>query len=280
MRFRRALRDWTFTLLATLFTLVMLLPLIEMGLASIKTLDQVFSIPHSLWPEEVYLGTYLRDLWQTVPLMPRYILNSLLISTGVTLIALGLTIPASYSISRYRFPGRKQLLFLVLAINLLSPVIMLVPLFRTMRFFGLLNTYWAMIVPGAAFLMPFAVWMLAAYFDSIPKALEEAARIDGANQFQNLRHVVLPLIVPGLVSVSIYTFIVSWGQQFIFAITFNTNPRLNPIPQGLYEYFGQNLVRWNELMAASLISIVPVMILFLFLQRYLIQGLTAGAVKG
>jgi multiple sugar transport system permease protein len=161
-----------------------------------------------------------------------------------------------------------------------SPVVLLVPLFRTMRQYHLLNTYWSMILPGAAFLLPFSIWMLTGYFGNIPKALEEAAWVDGATRLQTLRRIVLPLAAPGLVTVATYAFVSSWGQQFIFAITFNTIREIQPIPQGLYEYFGQNIMLWNELMAASLVGILPVVLVFLFLQKYLIQGLTAGAVKG
>ncbi|MGD2178459.1 MAG: carbohydrate ABC transporter permease [Anaerolineae bacterium] len=262
------------------FLLFLMLPFVEMFLASIKPLKQVFSVPHTLLPETVYLKTYTHDLWKTVPLLPRYLLNSLVISSAVTIISLIAATPAGYAFSRFTFPGRRYLLFMTLAINMFSPVVLLVPLFRTMRAYHLLNTYWSMILPGAAFLLPFAIWMMTGYFGKIPKALEEAAWVDGATRLQTLRQVVLPLAAPGLVTVATYAFVSSWGQQFIFALSFNTIREIMPIPQGLYEYFGQVVVLWNELMAASLIGILPVILVFLFLQRYLIQGLTAGAVKG
>jgi multiple sugar transport system permease protein len=122
--------------------------------------------------------------------------------------------------------------------------------------------------------------LLTGYFGKIPRALEEAAWVDGATRLQTLRRVVLPLAAPGLVTVATYAFVTSWGQQFIFALSFNTIREIMPIPQGLYEYFGQVVVLWNELMAASLVGILPVILVFIFLQKYLIQGLTAGAIKG
>jgi len=263
-----------------LFLLFLMLPFIEMFLASIKPLEQVFSVPHTLWPETIYLQTYTRDLWETVPLLPRYLMNSLFISTVVTLICLAAAIPAGYAFSRFRFPGRDTLLFLTLAVNMFSPVVLLVPLFRTMRLFNLLNTYWSMILPGAAFLLPFSIWMLTGYFGNIPEVLEKAAWVDGATPWQTLYFIVLPLAAPGMVTVATFAFVSSWGQQFIFAISFNTIQEIQPITQGLYEYFGQNIMHWNELMAASLVGILPVVLVFLFLQQYLIEGLTAGAVKG
>lgn len=277
---RRFLQTTTIYLLVSLFLLFLMLPFIEMFLASIKPLEQVFSVPHTLWPETIYPQTYTHDLWETVPLLPRYLLNSVIISTAVTLICLVAATPAGYAFSRFRFPGRNVLLFSTLAVNMFSPVVLLVPLFRTMRQFNLLNTYWCMILPGAAFLLPFSIWMLTGYFGNIPKALEEAAWVDGATQWQTLRQILLPLAAPGLVTVATFAFVSSWGQQFIFAITFNTIREIQPIPQGLYEYFGQNVMHWNELMGASLVGILPVVLVFLFLQQYLIQGLTAGAVKG
>ncbi|MBI9045964.1 MAG: carbohydrate ABC transporter permease [Anaerolineaceae bacterium] len=267
-------------LLLGFFLLFLMLPFIEMFLVSIKPLEQVFEIPHSLWPETIYLKTYTHDIWETVPLLPLYLQNSILISTVVTLICLVAAIPAGYAFSRFRFPGRNAILFLTLAVNMFSPVVLLVPLFRTMRMFNLLNTYWCMIIPGATFLLPFSIWMLTGYFRNIPKALEQAALVDGATPWQALFHIVMPLAAPGMVTVATYAFVTSWGQQFVFAISFNTIREIQPITQGLYEYFGQNIMQWNELMAASLVAILPVTLVFLFLQKYLIEGLTAGAIKG
>jgi len=166
-----------------------------------------------------------------------------------------------------------------LAVNMFSGAVLLIPLFRLMRQLGLLNTYWAMIVPGAAFLIPSSIWLLRTYMMHIPKELDEAAWVDGASRLYTLRRVILPLAMPGIVVVAIMTFIGAYAQQFIFALTFNSKTEFLPLPVGLFAFFGKQEVIWNELMAASFIGILPVMIVIVFLQRYLVAGLTAGAIK-
>jgi multiple sugar transport system permease protein len=156
---------------------------------------------------------------------------------------------------------------------------LLIPLYRVMRTMGLLNTYWAMIVPGVAFLIPTGIWLLRSYLEKIPRELEEAAYMDGASRVYTLRRVVLPLAVPGLIVVGVAVFIGAYAQQYLFAITFNQTRELQPLPAGLNEFIGYQSVNWNEMMAAALVGVLPVMVIFLFLQKYLVAGLTAGAVK-
>ena len=160
-----------------------------------------------------------------------------------------------------------------------SGAVLLIPLYKLLRTLGLLNSYQAMIVPGVAFLIPTSIWLLKSYFEKIPIDLEEAAFVDGASRLQILRHIITPLSTPGLVVVSLYIFIGAHAQQFLFAITFNSKKEYMPIPAGLYEFIGYQTIKWNEMMAASLVGIAPVLIIFIFLQKYLVEGLTAGAVK-
>jgi multiple sugar transport system permease protein len=157
--------------------------------------------------------------------------------------------------------------------------VLLIPLYRVMRQLSLLNTYWAMIIPGVAFLIPTGIWLLRSYLEKIPKELEEAAYVDGASRLYTLRRVVIPLAVPGLIVVATSVFIGAYAQQYLFAVTFNNVTELQPLPAGLAEFIGYQDVTWNQMMAAALTGVLPVMIFFLFLQRYLIAGLTAGAVK-
>ena len=157
--------------------------------------------------------------------------------------------------------------------------VLLIPLYRVLRSLGLLNTYWAMIVPGVAFLIPTGIWLLRSYLEKIPKELEEAAFVDGASRMYTLRRVVLPLATPGLVVVGTAVFIGAYAQQFLFAITFNQQRELQPLPAGLFEFIGYQDVTWNQMMAAALVGVLPVMLIFLFMQKYLVAGLTAGAVK-
>ena len=157
--------------------------------------------------------------------------------------------------------------------------VLLIPLYKLLRSFGFLNTYAAMFVPGAAFLVPTGIWLLKAYLEKIPIELEESAWIDGASRMYILKRVVLPLAVPGLIVVAVATFIGAYAQQFLFAITFNQKREFMPLPAGIFEFIGYQSVIWNQMMAASLVGIIPVLIIFLFLQKYLVEGLTKGAVK-
>ena len=256
----------------------LLAPFIEGFLVSMKPLSLLFSSPYSFWPKNGSFDAYF-TMWTSVPMMGRYIFNSLFISTVVTIGVLLVVVPAAYAFARFDFPFRGQLLGAFLAINMFSGAVLLIPLFRLMRSLGVLNTYFAMIVPGIAFLIPTAIWLLRAYLLRIPRELEEAAWVDGASRIYILRRVVLPLAMPGIVVAAIATFIGSYAQQFIYALTFNSKTEYMPLPIGLFAYFGRQEVVWNELMAASFVGILPALIIIVFLQRYLVAGLTAGAVK-
>ncbi|MDQ1183335.1 carbohydrate ABC transporter permease [Agrobacterium larrymoorei] len=261
-----------------LFLIFVLSPFVEGFLVSLKPLSQLFSSPYRFWPENGSFEAY-RTMWVSVPGFARYIFNSFFISGIVTAIVLALVIPAAYAFARFEFRGSGLLLGAFLAVNMFSGAVLLIPLFRLMRSIGVLNTYLAMIVPGVAFLIPSAIWLLRTYMMRIPRELDEAAYVDGAGYFYTLRRVIIPIAMPGIVVVAITTFIGSYAQQFIYALTFNSKSEYMPLPVGLFAYFGRQEVIWNELMAASFVGIAPAMIVIFFLQRYLVSGLTAGAVK-
>lgn len=260
------------------FLTFVLAPFVEGFLVSLKPLSQLFSSPYRFFPENGSFEAY-RTMWVSVPGFARYIFNSFFISTIATVVVLILVVPAAYAFARFEFKGRGQLLGAFLAVNMFSGAVLLIPLFRLMRSMGVLNTYFAMIVPGVAFLIPSAIWLLRTYMARIPKELEEAAYVDGASYFYTFRRVILPLATPGIAVVAIMTFIGAYAQQFIFALTFNSKTEYMPLPIGLFAYFGRQEVIWNELMAASFVGIAPAMIVIFFLQRYLVSGLTAGAIK-
>ena len=261
-----------------LFLFFILAPFIEGFLVSLKPLGLLFSTPYKFIPENGSFQAYV-TMWESVPGFARYIFNSFYISTIITMAVLVMVVPASYAFARIKFSGAGYLLGAFLAVNMFSGAVLLIPLFRLMRGYGLLNTYWSMIVPGVAFLIPTAIWLLSTYMRRIPRELDEAAYVDGAGHFYILRRVILPLAMPGIIVVAITTFIGAYAQQFIFALTFNSKTEFMPLPIGLFAYFGRQEVIWNELMAASFVGIAPAMILIFALQRYLVAGLTAGAVK-
>jgi multiple sugar transport system permease protein len=261
-----------------IFLTFILSPFVEGFLVSLKPLGLLFSSPYKFWPENGSFAAY-RTMWVSVPGFARYIFNSFFISSIVTAVVLVLVVPAAYSFARFKFRGSGALLGAFLAVNMFSGAVLLIPLFRLMRSLGVLNTYFAMIVPGVAFLIPSAIWLLRTYMMRIPRELDEAAFVDGASHFYTLRRVILPIAMPGITVVAITTFIGSYAQQFIFALTFNSKTEYMPLPVGLFAYFGRQEVIWNELMAASFVGIAPAVILIFLMQRYLVAGLTAGAVK-
>ncbi len=261
-----------------LFLTFVLAPFVEGFLVSLKPLSQLFSSPYRFIPENGSFAAY-RTMWTSVPGFGWYIFNSFLISGVSTIIVLILVVPAAYAFARFEFRGAGLLLGAFLAVNMFSGAVLLIPLFRLMRSFGVLNTYFAMIIPGVAFLIPSGIWLLRTYMMRIPRELDEAAFVDGASHFYTLRRVILPIAMPGITVVAITTFIGSYAQQFIYALTFNSKTEYMPLPVGLFAYFGRQEVVWNELMAASFVGIAPALVVIFFLQRYLVSGLTAGAVK-
>lgn len=261
-----------------LFLMFILAPFVEAFVVSLRPIEAVFRIPYEFISEDMSFAAYAQ-MWDSVPRLGRYIFNSLFIATCVTLLALICIIPAAYSLSRFSYRGRDSVLASLLVVSMMGGAVLIIPLYKLMLSLGLLNSYAAMIVPGAAFLIPTGVFLMRTYFLRIPKELEEAAIVDGAGRLYILWRVILPVALPGIMVVAIMVFIGAYSQQFLFALTFNSTDELNPLPVGLYKFFGRSSIRWNELMAASLVGITPVLALYVILQKYIIAGLTSGAVK-
>ena len=260
------------------FTLcvVLIFPYAVMLLTSLKSKDTVYSIPPTLLPEEWVFTNYL-DIWTVVPLR-HYITNSVLLASGSTLLALICAIPAAYALARMRFPGRRIYLYAVIATQIFSPIVLLVGLFREMRWFGLLDSLWALVLINGAFFQAFAIWILSGYFASIPYSLEEAAWIDGCTRLGAVRRIVLPLALPGLVTTVIFVFIQSWNE-FVVALTIILTETKKPLTVGIFSFFGRYDIEWGYVFATSLIATIPVVVLFLIIEKYLVSGLTSGGVK-
>lgn len=261
-----------------IFVTFMLAPFLEAFLVSLRPLSGIFSVPYKIITDDMTFDAYF-SMWHSVPKLWLYMLNSFFIASSVTIISLTVVIPAAWAFARFEFRGRDAFLGGFLAINMVGGAVLIIPLYKLMQGLGLLNTYWAMIIPGAAFTVPTGIWLLRSYMMKIPRSLEEAAWVDGANRLYILRRVILPIAMPGIIVVAIATFITGYAQQFLFALVFNSLDDLNPLPVGIYQFFGRQTVLWHELMAASLVGILPVLIIYIFLQRYIVAGLTAGAVK-
>ena len=219
------------------FMTYILLPFFEMFMASLRPLEHLFRSPYQFWSDDMSFKAY-SDIWVTVPMLGRYIFNSVFLASVTTILCMSFVIPAAYSYSRFNFSGKRISLGLFLGVNMFAGAVLLIPLYKLLRSMGLLNTYAAMFVPGAAFLVPTGIWLLKAYLEKIPVELEESAYIDGASRMYILRRVVLPLAVPGLIVVGVATFIGAYAQQFLFAITFNQKREYMPLPAGIFEFVG------------------------------------------
>jgi multiple sugar transport system permease protein len=232
-------------------------------------------------PSHVTFAPYVQ-IWQTIPLL-HYFINSVIVSVISTVVAVLLATFAGYAISRFEFRGRKVFSLAVLSTQMFPGILFLLPLYLIYVNIGqvtgisLYGSYQGLIITYLTFALPFAVWMLAGFFSSIPRDIEEAALVDGASHWGALFRVVLPVARPGIIAVSVFAFMTAWGEV-LFASVLTTNST-RTLAIGLQEYATQGNTNWNQLMAASVVVSVPVVIGFLALQRYLVRGLTAGSVK-
>jgi multiple sugar transport system permease protein len=255
----------------------LLMPVWIMLISSLKPLGDV-QTPDPTWlPVPTRLQNYA-DIWSDIPLLT-YLKNSAIVALSSTGLVMTLAIPSAYTLARFSFLGRRPYMFALLTTQMFSPVVIIIPLYRFMRTSGLYDTLIAVIVADAAISMAFATWMLTGYFRSIPKDIEEAVWVDGGTRRDSLLRVVVPLSAPGLVTTAIYTFILAWNQ-FILPLSFVSSPEKQVVVVGLYDFVNEQGVQWNLLMASVVVAVIPVIILFTFVQRYLTEGLVGGATKG
>ena len=259
-----------------LVAFVFVAPYIVMVLDSLRTSSDVKSTPPSILPKVWQWDTYAQILGDERFL--NWLKTSLIVATGSTIIVILVAIPAAFMTARHRFPGRGVFLLLVLVTQMFAPTSLVVGLYRQFFELNMINTYGALIFTNAAFNLAFAIWILHGFFSSIPLEVEEAASLDGASRWQILRRVMLPLTLPGLVTATIFTFIAAWNE-YVVALTLMTDAARRPLTVGITSYVTAYVQHWNLLFAASVIALLPVVILFALIERHLVGGLTAGSVK-
>jgi multiple sugar transport system permease protein len=236
-----------------------------------------FTFPPRLWPRSVTLE-HFANLADN-PALGRYLANSLIVSLLTAVLTVIVAAYTGYSFAKFRYRGRRSLMYLVLASQMFPQALLLITLYLVFSATGLLNTYLALILSFTTFTLPLCVWMLKGFFDTIPDELIEAAKVDGAGQGAIIHRILLPISLPGLVATGLFAFIRGWND-FIFALTL-AGPQKQTLPPGLVNtYLGEFQAAWPDLMAASLVVSLPVVLGFVLLQRYLVAGLTSGAVKG
>jgi multiple sugar transport system permease protein len=272
------LAGWIFLVFLLIFAM---LPMVWMLITSLKTQFAALQYPPQWWPKDPTLDQYRTLLSPSNPTgkeFLRYMVNSIWVSTATTVIGVAVAVPAAYAFSRFRFPGRQGLFYSVLLRNMFPAVVFLMPLFIMMRKLHLINTHASLILTYLTFGLPLSIWLLKGFYDNIPAQLEQAARIDGATRFQAFYKIVMPLSSPGIIATAIYSFIIAWNE-YVYALTFLNDKQLLTLPVGLQRFFTEFATNWPGLMAASFIMSVPVVVLFLVLQKYFVRALTEGAVK-
>jgi len=273
---RRRIRPWLLSLWGLAVTAIFVAPYAVMLLDALRPSGDVLASPPSFLPR-----TWQWNTFGTVLGDERFIAwlkTSLLVATSSTVIVVLVAVPAAFFTARFRFPGRTAFLLLVLITQMFSPTSLVVGIYREFFELNLVNTYLAIILTNSAFNLAFAVWILQGFFSSIPRDVEEAANLDGAGRIGTLWHIMLPLIRPGLVTAVIFTFIAAWNE-YVVALTLMQDDAKKPLTVGINSYVTGYEQHWDQLFAASIIAIVPVVILFAVIEKHLVGGLTAGSVK-
>ena len=267
---------FAYTVLVILAVLV-LFPFYWMTITSFKNEDQMRSLVSMFWPRPLVTENYEQLLGKTD--FVAWYRNSATVAISSTLLATAVGTIGAYALARLRFFGRGFMASATLITYLVPPSILFIPLYAQMRNLGLANTLAGLIAAYPSFTVPFVTWLLMGYFESIPEELEEAAMIDGATRFGAFWRVVLPLSAPGVLAAGLYAFTQAWNE-FLYALVFITDGRLRTLPVGLASFITGDVYGWGYLMAGAVLTTLPVIAAYIYLQKYMVEGLTAGGVKG
>lgn len=265
--------------ISIIFLCILLFPLFWIVVTSLKTEKEIFQIPPTIFPHELNSKSYLAQVENGDFNMFRSFGNSLMISVGAMIISVILSVPASYGIAKYRFKGKNAILLSFLVTQMLPVSVLLTPMFIMFKGMHLYNTPFSAMIADATIGIPFSVLILKNYFASIPKELEEAAYIDGCNRFTGFIRVLIPIAKPGVMVCAIFSFLYGWGD-LAYGMTFILDQQKRPITAGIFNFMGQYGTKWSYLTAFAVVTIIPVALIFIFMQKYIISGMTSGAVKG
>lgn len=272
--------SWLLPLISVILVITFLFPLYWLVITSFKVESEIFQSPLTWFPKNLYFKAYTEQLSGSSYNIFLGFRNSAIIAFGALGISTLLAIPASYGLARFKFPGMHLFLLLFLVTQMLPASLILTPLFIQFKHMGLMGgTYWGTIIANATAGIPFSVVTLRTYFASLPKELEESAKIDGCNIFTTFVRIMIPIAIPGVVVAMVFSFLFAWGD-LIYGMTFIGNEQMRPITAGIYNFLGFQSTSWNNTMAFGTVSIIPVVLIFVFVQRYIVSGLTNGAIKG
>jgi multiple sugar transport system permease protein len=277
----RALRLAPSRFALLLFLVFALLPFLWMLTASLEPISSLYRASASLIPHPFTLQNYLnviRPGSANSNDFVRQFLNSIIVAGGTVVLAILIGVPAAYGFSRFQFRGRRTIMYIILAQSIFPLVNFLVPLYILMQTVGLLNSYWSLIIGYLTFSLPLDIWMLKGFFDGIPTDMEISARLDGASRWRTFLEVGVPPAVPGIVATAVFTFILAW-DEYLYALTMISSAPMRTLPLGIFSFFSDASPNWSLLTATAIAMSVPVVVVFLFLQRYFISALTKGALK-
>jgi len=252
-------------------------PFFWMISTSFKSLREIFVFPPYFFPKDFTLANFERLFEQTRFLT--YFKNSVFVSTSAVVLTMTIATAGAYSLTRFKFYGREKIASLILFTYMFAPIMIIIPFYVLIRKIGIANTHLALIMAYTAFCLPFSLWLLRAFFQSIPMALEEAALIDGAGRIRAVIYVILPLALPGIIATSIFTFILAWND-YIFVRILITSDELKTLSVGIADLYNATVIDWGMIMSGGMLITIPVLVFFIFIQRYLIAGWGTGAVKG
>ncbi|MEV6637925.1 carbohydrate ABC transporter permease [Actinoplanes sp. NPDC051470] len=252
------------------------LPVLWMLSTSFKSNGEVFQNPPKLITSTFSLDAYTAILGNGAQL--RYFLNSYIVAIAVTLLTLLVALVAGYAFSRFTFPFQKTINAVIVSVQAVPPITLVIPYFGLVVALGLYNTYPGLILTHMVFTLPYAIIMITAYLNTLPRELDESVKVDGGTGWTALWRILVPISVPGLIAVGVYTFMISWNE-YLFALTLTRTDDMRTVPIGIQMLMGQHSYEWNQMMAMSILGSIPVLVLFLLFQKRFIGGLTAGAVK-
>ena len=268
-----------FLLYFVVFDICMLIlyPYFVMFCTALKSRAEIFAMNGTILPIEAMWSNFTK-IWTLAP-MAKYLLNSIIIATGSTIIAMVCGIPAAYALARMKFKGQTAFLGFIIVSQMFAPVVLLIGIYKVIKMLSLTNTLLGLVFVNAAFNQAFTIWLLRGTFMSISAEMEQAATIDGCNRLQAMFKILLPVAAPGIVTTLIFIFINAWNE-FTVALCLMSTDTLKPMTVGINIFNGYNLIEWQYLFASSIVAIIPVVILFMSIEKNLTSGLTAGGVKG
>ena len=262
---------------AAILLIVTAFPFFWMVSTSFKPLREIFVSPPNFLPKNFTLANFAQLFEQTRFLT--YFRNSVFVSTLTVIFTMAIATAGAYSLTRFRFYGREKIASLILFTYMFAPIMIIIPFYVLIKKIGIANTHLALIMAYTAFCLPFSLWLLRAFFQSIPLVLEEAALVDGATRCRAVFHVILPLALPGIIATAIFTFILAWND-YIFVRILITSDNLKTLSVGIADLYNATVIDWGMIMSGGMLITIPVLVFFIFIQRYLIAGWGAGAVKG